>query len=514
MTTAREAAIQSGLYCDDGDFIRARELEFQTTTTLQSRILRKLQDNILSTENSVPAQCLWHKASTTSINPTNPKSELFEFPCCLQELKNEETHFIELVREHKTIETSETMLFLLADVRSNGASRVISNTLESCGCTVIHSDASLSDEVLLEIYLKYRCTGVVASTSRLCQFMYHLHFVKFSATLNLLVCVGFMRGNQRRFLKGVRKSQPPKISQVYGNVITGMFATSNVEDTALHYNPSWMSIQYLPTQPDDCSARDTVRHLYTYEHQRHYQFIGWSSQLLPGDRNTWSLEDGTPMRRDSVVIPFGWTVSGEWTPDPDGWQYCENKFDGPWDLVETSESKVRRRKWLLRVEVIRFDATDTTQVRKMSVTSSLRSKLPVYQLELKEFGEPASDSAFTLSCEMPVPFRFCGLKFLTDEFSEVYSRFLDYQIRVGPVKIVFYVVTDPLVIGCDAIPDDMRRAANEIICARIGKGKDDGVIPEDYLVDEEELASVYVVPYCDFVWDPVDYVLPRVILEK
>lgn len=58
-----------------------------------------------------------------------------------------------------------------------------------------------------------------------------------------------------------------------------------------------------------------------YENQRHITGLGWTQQLLPCDRYTWSNEDGSVKYYD--VSPFSaWDIYIDDNVDPEGWCYA------------------------------------------------------------------------------------------------------------------------------------------------------------------------------------------------
>lgn len=65
-----------------------------------------------------------------------------------------------------------------------------------------------------------------------------------------------------------------------------------------------------------------------YENQRLYIFVGWSAQLLPQERPSWSDVTGRISISKDVVLDAGWQWVDTWRIDfsddvgEEGWQYA------------------------------------------------------------------------------------------------------------------------------------------------------------------------------------------------
>jgi ribosomal protein L36 len=91
----------------------------------------------------------------------------------------------------------------------------------------------------------------------------------------------------------------------------------------------------------------------TYEHQRWYPLIGWSSNLLPTDRPQFSSKDGAnELRKESFVLQPGQQIISEWRIDTEGcgntegWYYAFVFQDPVYNLTCESDNFVKRRKWM------------------------------------------------------------------------------------------------------------------------------------------------------------------------
>jgi len=92
-----------------------------------------------------------------------------------------------------------------------------------------------------------------------------------------------------------------------------------------------------------------------YENQRWWLGQGWQSELLPGERPSWSDESGkNEVDMQKPELPSeNWSWETDWNfvvsnkTDKDGWEYASRfgKFDDP-DRKESMINLVRRRKWL------------------------------------------------------------------------------------------------------------------------------------------------------------------------
>ena len=89
----------------------------------------------------------------------------------------------------------------------------------------------------------------------------------------------------------------------------------------------------------------------TFENQRHYPFIGWSTKLLPTDRSKWSSRNGKDARpKEAIQLKPGWQWLGDWQidrsekTDDDGWEFAiDFKFD--FSSRKSAIDAVRRRRW-------------------------------------------------------------------------------------------------------------------------------------------------------------------------
>ena len=92
----------------------------------------------------------------------------------------------------------------------------------------------------------------------------------------------------------------------------------------------------------------------SYENQRFFPVLGWSTKLLITDRQEWSDANGmgyTPLT--SFTLPRHCEWRGEWEvarsehTDPDGWAYAPHFF-GAYSPTDHISCVVRRRLWVRR----------------------------------------------------------------------------------------------------------------------------------------------------------------------
>eukprot|EP00040_Diaphanoeca_grandis_P031073 m.185121 g.185121 ORF g.185121 m.185121 type:complete len:1275 (+) comp32221_c0_seq1:383-4207(+) len=103
---------------------------------------------------------------------------------------------------------------------------------------------------------------------------------------------------------------------------------------------------------DNANEKTVVNHT-TYENQRWWVSPrGWSSNLLPTDRDAWSDESGlVALPKDSFSLPSRrWSWTTEWTivrgphTDDDGWQYAQD-FHKNYTPAARPGDEARRRAW-------------------------------------------------------------------------------------------------------------------------------------------------------------------------
>eukprot|EP01059_Diplonema_ambulator_P035086 TRINITY_DN8153_c0_g1_i8.p1 TRINITY_DN8153_c0_g1~~TRINITY_DN8153_c0_g1_i8.p1 ORF type:complete len:3703 (+),score=1207.62 TRINITY_DN8153_c0_g1_i8:649-11109(+) len=97
-----------------------------------------------------------------------------------------------------------------------------------------------------------------------------------------------------------------------------------------------------------------IRTFETYENQRSYPFIGFSSKVLPTDRPAWSSRNGKErLQKEGIYVPGGFRWLGDWQidkgskTDPDGWEYAVD-FPFEWSSSKAAKHLVRRRRWIRR----------------------------------------------------------------------------------------------------------------------------------------------------------------------
>ena len=98
------------------------------------------------------------------------------------------------------------------------------------------------------------------------------------------------------------------------------------------------------------AKRGATRYEYAFENERWYPG-GYSKKLMPGDRPSWSTEDGnTRVDRNNVRLPTGFVWVDDWQVDPtfggdaDHWRYAVN-FPWPYFDEDSVLAFVRRRRW-------------------------------------------------------------------------------------------------------------------------------------------------------------------------
>ena len=125
-------------------------------------------------------------------------------------------------------------------------------------------------------------------------------------------------------------------------------------------NPSGDSLMVKGNTDIEVAAGQNVEVIEeTYENQRHYPFVGWSSKLLPTERHSWSDRKGecTESRtHDSFCLPSSqWEWTSNWKVDmgigdKDGWMYAAGGFAGSGHFQHKHffGAIVRRRRWTRR----------------------------------------------------------------------------------------------------------------------------------------------------------------------
>ncbi|GAB5364081.1 hypothetical protein AAMO2058_000938700 [Amorphochlora amoebiformis] len=113
------------------------------------------------------------------------------------------------------------------------------------------------------------------------------------------------------------------------------------------------------------SAEDDMpKQVATFENQRYYPIRSWSSTLLPTDRPTWSLENGTPAPKSAFELPQSrvWEWVDEWQveirkdTDANGWQYAVDFGLWAWTNIPSSKTFVRRRKFIRTLRLVDGDS--------------------------------------------------------------------------------------------------------------------------------------------------------------
>uniref|UniRef100_A0A7S1R3M1 Peroxin/Ferlin domain-containing protein n=1 Tax=Neobodo designis TaxID=312471 RepID=A0A7S1R3M1_NEODS len=104
--------------------------------------------------------------------------------------------------------------------------------------------------------------------------------------------------------------------------------------------------------PSNEDALGERRGFTVYENQRWYPLRGWSSSLLPTDRDPYSDRSGKqPLKKDGFPLPPGYHWITQWEAeinetdtDGEGWSYAVD-FPASYHAKKTATSMVRRRKW-------------------------------------------------------------------------------------------------------------------------------------------------------------------------
>jgi hypothetical protein len=95
---------------------------------------------------------------------------------------------------------------------------------------------------------------------------------------------------------------------------------------------------------------NTLTRETTWEHQRSYPVLGWSTRLLPTDRYGWSDASGCHRRRrEDVTLPDDrWEWIDDWhlgLDPPTRWEYAIDFRTNDWHTEPSSVHMVRRRLW-------------------------------------------------------------------------------------------------------------------------------------------------------------------------
>jgi hypothetical protein len=108
------------------------------------------------------------------------------------------------------------------------------------------------------------------------------------------------------------------------------------------------------------NSEEQVEWVFCWENQRYYPIAGWSANLLPTDRPSWSDEEGrTKRNKDDCEssLSDGWRWMSEWTvvvsdggesvkrTDLEGWSYAVDFAQADYAASKALLHSVRRRKW-------------------------------------------------------------------------------------------------------------------------------------------------------------------------
>ena len=134
---------------------------------------------------------------------------------------------------------------------------------------------------------------------------------------------------------------------------SGLVASNSLKVTAV-------GAQYCSTRGTES---ETERVIDVYENQRRYPFVGWSSKLLPTDRNRWSDRQGnTVPSTEAYPLKDGWAWTDEWRlvgGGEDGWEFSID-FPSKFSTKTSVTDCVRRRVWRRTMRLVQYNSNQTT----------------------------------------------------------------------------------------------------------------------------------------------------------